>query len=154
VQSLGIKIASAEASIEKLRDQLNALETRLSVTIDTQDTLIRSIGKGRILATAQIRNGNLVSKSDDEIIVDRESGFISFPNPKRVPFTPIVTDNTTATIGDVPYVTDIVSPNKFRVYFRGPDRVTRPDPPREFSVVIVAFDDSIQKLRNPAKGGL
>lgn len=121
--------ARADAAVQVLQSRVAKLET-----------LATSLGNGRILAMAQVKNGMLASASPG-VSFDQPSGVVSFPNPRNVAFLPLISDSREA-----PYITQmhwikaILPPDKFIVRSKAMDTGDRTYSPEDFTAVIVGFE--------------
>jgi hypothetical protein len=123
--------ARADAAVQALQGRIARLEA-----------LATSLGDGRILAMAHVKNGQLASASPG-VSFDPGSGVVSFPNPKHLAFLPLISDSK-----EFPYITEmhwikaIIPPDKFVVGLKAMDTGNRTSPPDNFTAVMVGFEAS------------
>lgn len=105
----------------------------------------------RILAALRVVNGDLKEHHPTgEIKYETGTGIVSFPNPRRRSFVPIITDDNTDNVAnDTDYyrtqyhfVRQISPPEQFRVWQTTLDTGSRNAAPDTFTAIVVAFWDS------------
>ena len=97
-----------------------------------------SQNKAVILAALRVRNGKLLWSTTD-VTYDARTGVVSFPNPKKYQFVPLISNevnNTYAT--ETHYIRSIDMPNTFKVWNTPLDTSGRNRAPVSFTAAIIA----------------
>lgn len=123
--------------LSAIRSQISRLESRLQQMTD----VTTAIGNGRILAIARIKGGALQTSSPG--VSFEPGGKISFPNPKRLTYVPIVSDSA-----EYPYITSthwinsIIDFQSFSVRQKALDTAgaERTSNPLDFTVAVIGFE--------------
>jgi len=145
------KIEADLAKFEKSESELRiAAATKtdadlkaLAGKIDSIDASQKSLGGGRILAIAQVKQSKLVLSSDG-VSYDAATGLIAFPNPKKLPFIPVVSGSAEVTyITDTYWIKRVLGPDKFFVWSHalntsGADGSSAP---HDFTALVVGFEE-------------
>jgi hypothetical protein len=112
------------------------VEERLNARIDAFE---RALAGGRVLAIAYIRERRL-SHSSAGVSFDPTNGVVTFPNPKGLPFVPVI-----STVRDLHYATEMnyireVGASSFRVWKTTLDTGDRNSSPADFAAVVIGFE--------------
>jgi hypothetical protein len=130
-------------TLEALRRRIISLETQLaqlSAGAEKESSIVEALGKrGRILAMISVHDGNIVSKSND-VSFDRKTGTVSFPNPDKLPFVPVICHfKRQHYITQTHFIREIEGTNKFTVWQTALDTGDRNAAPSNFTAVVVGF---------------
>jgi len=125
--------------IPKIRNELRAARSRI-------EALEGVFGRVSILAVAAVRKKQLLSHSEG-VIFDPPTGLISFPNPRGLPFIPLVSDfgdRNTTYITDTHYIQGVLGTDKFFVRAKALDTggAERTADAHDFTVVVLGFQNS------------
>jgi hypothetical protein len=135
------KSIEGQKAVSSLQEAIKALPNVDSLVRSTQEIasslaknpqfatdVFKGLGGGRILAMAQIKDGKLISRSDG-VAFDRDAGRLSFPNPKRLTFVPVVSDfNEGVYITDTHFIRAL-GPDNIIVWSKPLDTGGRNGPP-------------------------
>lgn len=136
---------SVGEAVAPLTSRLDSVEARLAALEQAsqgQAAAISSIGKERILAIVEMRDGNPVFTSDGvSITIDGNDQVVAFQNPRNLKFVALLTDYAL----DVGYVTSthIVAGEGstfVRIRDKAMDTGNRTFPPLRYSLVIIGHE--------------
>jgi len=118
-----------------LPKRVNSIDQRIAIV---ESEINPSQNKAVILAALRVSNGKLLW-STNGVTYDASSGVVSFPNPKKYHFVPLISNevnNKYAT--ETHYIRSIDIPNKFQVWNTPLDTGGRNRAPVSFTAAIIA----------------
>jgi hypothetical protein len=133
-------IPDVNALINNMQAAAASLATNPQFLKDVTDQIQKGFGTGRILGIVQVKDGKVYSGSNG-VAFDQSTGLVTFPNPKGLPFAPVISDSQ-----DNPYITDthwikkVLAPDKFIVGCKAMDTSNRTYPPHDFTAVVLGFE--------------
>jgi hypothetical protein len=122
--------------LQKLQQRIDVAAAGLAEQVAQ---LRNEFGPGRILAIAEVRNGQLVFATEGTSF-DPPNGTLSFRNPKNLKFVPVVSYITPNGVYATEYVySKSFGPNSASIWQGALDTGGRNHPPRDFTAVILGF---------------
>ncbi|HXW72537.1 MAG TPA: hypothetical protein VEK34_14060 [Methylocella sp.] len=112
--------------------------------VQKHDEKLTSLSAWHILGIARVKERRLIYASDG-VSYDNSTGMVSFPNPTKLNFVPIVSDSQDYSyITDTHWIRQILPPNQFIVVAHALDTggTEKNAPAHDFTAVVVGFESS------------
>jgi hypothetical protein len=111
------------------------------------DAIKVSLGGGRVLATAYVRNGMLNGKLSSPNVKFQAPGVLTFPNPRNlriVPLLSVVAEYAAGYTTSDAYILKDPTSTSVEIRQGAKDTGNRVFPPHDFTAVILGFDDDFK----------